>query len=40
MMVPAISLRYFVPGIRAVLPDARTRLIEYLVASFHEIVYI
>lgn len=40
MMVPAISLRYFVPGARAVMPDARNRLIEYLVASFHDIVYI
>jgi hypothetical protein len=39
-MVPAISLRYFVPGIRSSMKDARTRLIEYLVASFHEIVYI
>jgi hypothetical protein len=39
-MVPAISLRYFVPGIRAVMPDARNRLIELLVASFHTIVYI
>lgn len=40
MMLPAISLRYFVPGARAVVPDARDRLIEYLVASFHDIVYI
>ena len=39
-MVPAISLRYFVPGIRAVMKDARARLIDFLVASFHEIVYI
>lgn len=40
LMVPAISLHYFTTGARAVLPDARNRLIEYLVASFHEIVYI
>ena len=40
LMVPAISLRFFVPGARAVLPDARNRLVEYLVASFHDIVYI
>ena len=40
LMVPAISLRYFVPGTHAVLGDARQRLIEYLVASFDEIVYI
>lgn len=39
-MVPAISLRFFVPGIRAGVPDARNRLIEYLVANFHDIVYI
>jgi hypothetical protein len=40
LMVPAISLRYLVPGARAVLPDARARLVEYLVASFEELVYI
>jgi hypothetical protein len=39
-MVPAISLRFFVPGIRSAMPDARKRLIEYLVANFHDIVYI
>jgi len=40
MMVPAISLFYFVSGARAVLPDARSRLIEYLATNFEEIVYI
>lgn len=40
LMVPAISLHYFVPGARALFPDARSRLIEYLVANFEEIVYI
>ena len=40
MMVPAISLYYFVAGARAMLPDARSRLIEYLVHNFEEIVYI
>ncbi len=40
LMVPAISLRYLVPGLRAETPDARDRLIEYLVASFDELVYI
>ena len=40
MMVPAISLFYFVAGARSLLPDARDRLIAYLVDSFHEIVYI
>ena len=40
LMVPAISLMYFVPGARRVLPDARARLIAYLLDSFHEIIYI
>lgn len=40
LMVPAVSLRYLVPGLRSETPDARARLIEYLVASFHELVYI
>jgi hypothetical protein len=40
MMVPAISLYYFVAGARALMPDARARLINYLVDNFHEIVYI
>lgn len=40
VMVPAISLHYLVPGLRAETPDGRERLIRYLVASFHEIVYI
>jgi hypothetical protein len=40
VMVPAISLHHFVPGIRRELPDGRDRLIGYLVRNFHEIVYI
>jgi hypothetical protein len=40
LMVPAISLHYFVAGSRAVLADARSRLIEFLVSNFEEIVYI
>ena len=40
LMVPAISLYYFVSGARSQFPDARDRLINYLVDSFHEIVYI
>lgn len=40
LMVPAISLYYFVAGARSQFPDARERLINYLVDSFHEIVYI
>ena len=40
LMVPAISLYCFVAGARSLMPDARDRLITYLVDSFHEIVYI
>ena len=40
LMVPAISLYYLVAGARSLMPDARDRLINYLVDSFHEIVYI
>jgi hypothetical protein len=40
LMIPAISLHYLVTGSRARLPDARQRLIRYLVESFHEIVYL
>lgn len=40
LMVPAVSLRYLVPGLRSETPDARGRLVEYLVASFDELVYI
>ncbi len=40
LMLPAISLHYLVGGSRALLPDARQRLIGYLTDSFHEIVYL
>lgn len=40
LMVPTISLHFLVPGLRAEAPDARDRLIAYLVASFDEIVYV
>lgn len=40
LMLPAVSLRYLVPGLRSQTPDARARLIDYLVASFDELVYI
>jgi hypothetical protein len=40
LMVPAITLWALVPGIRSQVPDGRGRLIEYLVANFHEIVYV
>ena len=40
LMLPAISLRYLVPGLRRQVPDARDRLIAYLVGSFEELVYL
>ncbi len=40
LMVPAITLWALVPGIRAQTSDGRDRLVEYLVANFHEIVYV
>ncbi len=40
LMVPAISLHYFVSGSRAVVSDARSRLVDFLVSNFEEIVYI
>lgn len=39
LMVPAITLFALVPGLHAQLPDARDRLIAYLLANFDEIVY-
>jgi hypothetical protein len=40
LMVPAISLRFLVPGAHALLPNAREKLTEFLVESFDELVYI
>jgi hypothetical protein len=40
LMIPAVSLHFLVPGLRADLQDARTRLIAFLVACFDEIVYV
>lgn len=40
LMVPAITLYALVPGLRAQVPDARERLIEYLIANFDELVYV
>jgi hypothetical protein len=40
LIVPTISLHCLVPGLRGEVPDARDRLIEYLVANFDEIVYV
>ena len=39
-MVPAIQLFFLVRGIRATTPDARARLIDYLVSGFHELAFI
>jgi hypothetical protein len=40
LVVPAITLFALVPGLRAQVPDGRTRLIEYLLENFDEIVYV
>jgi hypothetical protein len=40
LMVPAVTLWALVPGIRAEVSDGRDRLIEYLVGSFDELVYV
>jgi hypothetical protein len=40
LMVPAITLFALVPGIRSQRRDGRSRLIEYLVANFGELVYV
>ena len=40
LMVPAISLHYLVPGLRARSDDAREQEIDFLVAGFDELVYI
>jgi hypothetical protein len=40
LIVPAVALWALVPGIRSQVADGRERLIEYLVASFDELVYV
>ena len=40
IVVPTVSLWTLVPGIRGLVKDSRRRLIEYLVANFHELVYV
>jgi hypothetical protein len=40
LMVPAVELWALVPGLRSQVPDARDRLVEYLVENFDEIVYV
>lgn len=40
LIVPAITLWALPVGLRAGLPDARRRLVDYLVANFEELVYV
>lgn len=40
VIVPTISLWALVPGVRGLLGDSRSRLIDYLVANFDELVYV
>jgi hypothetical protein len=40
LVVPTVALYALVPGIRSQVPDARQRLIEYLIANFDELVYV
>lgn len=40
LMVPAIMLHVLVPGIRSQVSDGRDRLIDFLVESFQEMVYV
>ena len=40
LIVPAVTLFALVPGIRSQVADGRTRLIEYLVKNFDELVYV
>jgi hypothetical protein len=40
LIVPAITLWALVPGIRSQTTDGRERIIEYLVDSFEDLVYV
>ena len=40
LMVPAISLHFLVPGLRAQSEAARRQLIDLLVSGYHEVVYV
>ena len=40
LMVPAISLHFLVPGLRAQSTKAREQEIDFLVEGFHDVVYI
>lgn len=40
LMLPAIALHCLVTGIRSQVPQARERVIDYLVANFDDLVYV
>jgi hypothetical protein len=40
LIVPAVGLWALVPGLRAQRSDARERLVDYLVASYDDIVFV
>ena len=40
LIVPSIALHFVVSGLRVEAPDARERLIDYIAAGYHEIVYV
>jgi hypothetical protein len=40
VLVPAVTLWALPLGLRAGIPDARSRLVDYLVANFEELVYV
>ena len=40
VVVPTVSLWTLVPGVRGLVADSRSRLIDYLVANFEELVYV
>ncbi len=40
LMVPAISLRHLVPGLRSRSDSAHAEIVDFLVDGFHEVVYI
>jgi hypothetical protein len=40
LMLPAISLRYLVPGLRATSDSARAQVTDFLVNGWEEVVYV
>jgi hypothetical protein len=39
LVVPAVTLHCLVKGLRAIAPDARVTIVDYLVGNFEELVY-